>query len=133
VPDASSGKPISITGAISEIFERCSDLIEKEIRLAAAEIAAGIAAKAAASAWMGAAAASGFFVILFLLAGIACLLTEAAGLRAYWSCFIVALGVALIAAGLFVKGRASLDKSVTPDKAIKNVNRDIKTAKEQLT
>lgn len=133
MPDASSGKPISITGAISEIFERCSDLIEKEIRLAAAEITAGIAEKIASGAWLGAAAVSGFFAVMFLLAGIACLLTEAAGLRAYWSCFIVALGVALVGAGLFVKGRASLDTPMTPDKAIKNVNRDIKTAKEQLT
>ena len=133
MPDASSGKPISITGAISEIFERCSDLIEKEIRLAAAEIAAGIAAKMAAGAWMGAAAASGFFVVFFFLAGIACVLTEAAGLAAYWSCFIVAAGVTLIGAALFIKGRTSLDKAVTPDRTIKNVNRDIKTAKEQLS
>lgn len=133
MPDASSGKPISITGAISEIFERCSDLIEKEIRLAAAEITAGIAEKIASGAWLGAAAVSGFFVVMFLLAGIACLLTEAAGLRAYWSCFIVALGVAFVGAGLFAKGRASLDTPMTPDKTIKNVNRDIKTAKEQLT
>jgi hypothetical protein len=120
-------------GSISEIFECCSDLLQKEIRLAAAEIAAGIAAKIAIGAWMGAAAISGFFVILFFLAGIACLLTEVAGLPAYASCFIVTLLVALVGAALFVKARASHNTPMTPNRTIRNVNRDIKTAKEQLT
>lgn len=132
MPDA-SGKPLSIGGAIGEIFERCSDLIEKEIRLATAEITEGITAKLSAGAWMGGAAASGFFAVLFVLAGIAFVLTEAAGIPAYWSCFIVAAAVAAIGGALFVKGRASLGGSLAPEKSMRNVNRDFKTAKEKLT
>jgi uncharacterized membrane protein YqjE len=129
--DAST-KQGSIVGAMSEIFSQVSDLVEKEIRLAKAEVTESITTKLVAGIWIGAGLLSAFLAMLLMLEGIAFILIRA-GMAAHWACFLMALVIALLAAGFFVKGRASLAEPIAPRRAVRNVNRDIKTAKEQLT
>ena len=131
MPDASS-KPFSLSGLFNEILGQCSDLVEKEIELAKAEVTESIATKLSAGTWVGASMLCGFVAILLLVEAIAFALVRA-GLPPWGACLVMAAVVGLAAAGLFFKGRAALAAPVLPRKTARNVNRDIETAKEQLT
>jgi uncharacterized membrane protein len=124
---ANSTLPRAVADALSDF----SELVSKEIQLAKAEIAANISSGIAASAWLIAAA------LLILLAGF--LVVEAAvfgiasfGIALHWACLIVAAAVAAIGAGLIFYARSTSRNALTPARTIRQVNKDISAAKEQL-
>lgn len=131
MPDASS-KPYSFAGVFSEILTRCSDLIDKEIQLAKAEITESVMAKVSGGAWLGAAAVCALIALLLLIEAIVFALV-AAGLPPWGACLVMTAVLAIIAGGLFLKGRAPMAAPLVPQKTVHNVKRDIETAKEQLT
>jgi len=94
----------SLASTLKELFRDLSDLLGKEIRLARAELTTKLTTKVMSGVWMGVAGLLGFIALLFLLEalvfGIAAL-----GLALHWASLIVALVLAVAAAGAFFYGR----------------------------
>jgi hypothetical protein len=110
-----------------------AELIQKEMRLARAELSAKLSIGIRAGIWMSAAAF--FAIIAALLVVQACVLglATATGLALHWSSLIVAAVLGVLAAAAFTKGKADVPDQLAPDRAINQVKRDIEVAKEQFT
>ena len=122
----------ALTHALSATVGDLADLVQKELRLARAEISEKVSSKLQATAWMAAAAALGLITAILavqaLIFGIA-----SYGIAMHWSCLIVAGVFACLAALAFFKARANAAEELTPTRTLDNIKRDIATAKEQLT
>jgi len=121
-----------LVGAFKDLFRDLSDLVQKEARLARAEIKEAISSRLQAGVWMAAAGMAGFFALLFLLQAIAFGLA-ALGLGLGWSCLIVAAALAAAAAGAFLYGRALARGPIAPARALRQVKEDVRTIQEELT
>jgi hypothetical protein len=117
--------------ALGNVLADLSDLLQKEIRLAKAEVTDKVTAKLQGGMWVGIAAFSALVAAL--------LVTEAAvfaiasfGFALHWACLMVAAGLAVIAAAAFYRGRSLADEELAPRRALGQVAQDIKIAKEQL-
>ena len=111
-------KYTSLPEAFSKVMTDLADLIQKEMRLARAELSAKLSIGIRAGAWMFVAAF--FAIIAALLVVQACVLGLAAatGLALHWSSLIVAAVLALIALASFAKGKADVPDQLAPDRAI---------------
>jgi hypothetical protein len=109
---------LSLSEAVSRVVSDLADLMQKEMRLAKAEIANKLSIGFRAGVWMSAAAVFS--------------LSAATGLALHWSSLIVAAALAAIAAASFAKGKADAP-ALAPDRAIHQVKRDIAVAKEQFS
>ena len=118
--------------ALSDVVGDLAELVQKELRLARAEVSQKISAKLQAGAWMGTAVGLGLITTIVavqaLVFGIA-----SYGIALHWSCLIVAGVFACLTALAFLKGRAKAEEEFTPARTLHNIKRDITTAKEQLT
>lgn len=125
-------KSSTLPRALSDVAADLADLLQKEMRLARAELSAKLTTKLQAGVWFGAAAVlalvCAFLLLQALIFGIASF-----GLAMHWSCLIVAALVGAAGGFAFYKGRADAQESLTPDRAIEQIKRDIATTKEQLT
>jgi hypothetical protein len=125
-------KNAALPHAVSDVVADLADLLQKEVRLARAEISAKIGSKLQAGIWMSAAAGlgliAGLLVVQAIVFGIASL-----GIALHWSCLIVAAVLAAAAALSYVKARADAREDLTPTRTLQQIKRDISTAKEQLT
>jgi Putative Actinobacterial Holin-X, holin superfamily III len=121
-----------VARALTDLFADLSDLLQKEIRLAKAEVTEKIASRLRAGVWMGVAAMLG--LVAGLLAVQAAVFAIASfGVALHWACLLVA---ALLAAGgavAFYHGRSAAEETFLPTRTARQITRDIKTAKEQLT
>jgi len=115
---------------IASAFSNLADLLQKEIRLARAEISDKIMNLARAAALIAVAAFLGLVALLLAIEGFVFVLA-ALGLAMYWSCFIVAAVIAIIAAGLFFWAR-SKSRDLFPDRTVGQVREDVRTVKEQM-
>ena len=118
--------------AVTDLLADLSDLVQKEIRLARAEVSEKISAKLQGGGWM---AAAGILALIALL-----LLIEAAvfaiasfGLTLYWACLLVAAIIAAAAAAVFYHGRSLAEQELLPTRSVRQIKQDIEMAKEQLT
>ena len=118
--------------SMTDLLADLSDLVQKEIRLARAEVTEKISAKLQGGGWMAAAA------ILVLMAML--LVIEAAvfaiasyGVELHWACLLVAAVLAAAAAAVFYHGRSLADQELLPTRSVRQIKQDIETAKEQLT
>jgi VIT1/CCC1 family predicted Fe2+/Mn2+ transporter len=118
--------------ALSDVLSDLSDLVQKEMRLARAEISAKISAKVRAGVYMSAAGFLGLIALFLALQGVVFWIASL-GLAMHWSCLIVAAAIALIAGLAFLKGRADAREELTPSRTIHQIKQDITTTKEQLT
>jgi len=118
--------------ALTDLLADLSELVQKEIRLARAELAHNISAKLHASAWMVAAGLLG--LIAMLLAVEAAVFALASfGVAMHWACLLIAAILAAAGAALFYHGRSLAEEDLLPSRSVRQVTRDIETAKEQLT
>jgi uncharacterized membrane protein YqjE len=122
----------SMSEAFSRVVSDLADLMQKEIRLARAEIANKITLGLRAGVWMSVAAALGIVVLLLVVQAFVFGLSAATGLALHWSSLIVAAVLGAIAAASFAKGKADTP-SLAPDRAVHQVKRDIAVAKEQFS
>jgi hypothetical protein len=122
----------SLAQSLTDVFADFSDLIQKEIRLAKAEVSDKLLSKLNAGLWMGVAGVLGLIAVLFVLQGIVFGIASL-GLALHWSCLIVAAVIAIAAATCFFLGRAKANEDLMPGRTVRQVSRDIKVAKEQLT
>ena len=120
-----------LTRAVTDLLADLSDLVQKELRLAKAEVADNISARLQAGAWMSAAAALAFIAALLVVE--AAVFAIASWLALHWSCLVVAAVLAAAGGAAFSRGRSLSDGQLFPTRTVKQVSRDIQTAKEQLT
>jgi uncharacterized membrane protein YqjE len=121
-----------VARALTDLFADLSDLLQKEIRLAKAEVMEKIASRLRAGVWMVVA------VVLGLVAGL--LAVQAAvfavasfGVPLHWACLLVAAVIAAGAAAAFYHGRSVAEETFLPTRTARQISQDIETAKEQLT
>jgi hypothetical protein len=118
--------------ALSDVLADLSDLVQKEIRLAKAEVTEKISSKLQASVWMVAAGVIGLIALLLVIQAIVFFIASF-GLALHWSSLLVAVVLAVIAAVAFFRGRSLAQEELLPERTVKQVSKDIQTAKEQLT
>jgi hypothetical protein len=128
---AESIKNSALVGAFSDVVGDLAELVQKEMRLARAELSTKLSTKLRAGAWMLAAAGLG---ILAALLGIEAAVFAVAsyGIALHWSCLIVAAVLAVAGGAAYAMGSADAHEDITPTRTIHQVKRDIATAKEQL-
>jgi Putative Actinobacterial Holin-X, holin superfamily III len=122
----------SMSEAFSRVVSDLADLMQKEMRLARAEIANKITLGLRAGVWMSVAGVFGITALLLVVQAFVFGLSAAAGLALHWSSLIVAAVLGVIAAASFAKGKADTP-SLAPDRAVHQVKRDIAVAKEQFS
>lgn len=121
----------STASLLSDTFQHFSQLVKSELALAKAEVADRIASKASGGAWLMVGA-----VLMLFAVGVA---LEAAvfaiamtGIALHWSCLIVAGGVLVVSLAFILYGRASMQQGLAPERSIRQLNRDVAAAKEQI-
>jgi uncharacterized membrane protein YqjE len=118
--------------AVSDVAADFADLIQKEMRLARAELAEKLSIKLRAGMWMSATALFGLAAV-FLIVQAMVFTIAAYGIAMQWACLIVAAGLAVLSAAAYAAGRANAAADLTPTRTLHNVKQDIATAKEQLS
>ena len=118
--------------ALSDVIADLSDLVQKEVRLARAEVSEKITAKVRAGIYMSAAGFIGLIALFIALQGLVFFIASR-GIAMHWACLIVAGGLAVIAAIAFFKGRADAREELMPTRTMNQIKQDITTTKEQLT
>jgi uncharacterized membrane protein YqjE len=118
--------------SFSDVLNDVSDLVQKEIRLARAEVTEKISAKLQAGVWMGVAAVLGLIAALLVIQGIVFGIASF-GLALHWACLLVAVVLAAAGAAAFFYGRSLAAQELMPTRTVRQITEDIKTAKEQLT
>jgi hypothetical protein len=125
-------KDTTLPHALSDVVSDVADLLQKEIRLARAEITEKISTKLRAGIWMSMAGVLGLITVILavqaLVFGIASF-----GIALHWSFLIVAGIFACLGALAYFKGRSDAAEEITPTRTLQNIKRDVTTAKEQLT
>jgi VIT1/CCC1 family predicted Fe2+/Mn2+ transporter len=122
----------TLTRTVTDLLGDLADLVQKEIRLARAEVSEAIANGVQASVWMVAAALLGVIAALLIIE--ACVFALASfGLALHWSCLIVAAVLAAAAGGAFAYGRAMAREKMLPTRSVRQVSESIRATKEQLT
>jgi hypothetical protein len=123
----------SLPNAFSRVITDLADLMQKEMRLARAELSEKLSITIRAGVWMAVAAVLAILAALLVVQACVLGLSAATGIALHWSSLIVA---ALLAAGggaAFAKGKADVPEQLAPDRAINQVKQDIAVAKEQFT
>ena len=125
-------KSSTLTRSLSDVISDLSDLFQKEMRLARAEMSAKISTKLQAGIWMGAAGLLGLIALLVLIEALVFGIASF-GIALHWSCLIVAAVLGAGAAVAFFRGRANAQEELTPSRTINQVKQDIAVTKEKLT
>jgi hypothetical protein len=123
----------SLPNAFSKVITDLADLMQKEVRLARAELSEKLSISIRAGVWMSVAAVLAIVGGLLTVQAIVLGLSAATGIALHWSCLIVAAALATTAGTAFAKGKAEVPDQFTPDRAINQVKQDIAVAKEQFT
>jgi type IV secretory pathway VirB2 component (pilin) len=125
-------KNSALSQAAAELMTDLSDLVQKELRLARAELSEKMATKLRGGLWLAIAGLLAFIAILLAAQAVAYGMASY-GLALHWSFLAVALvfgGAAIIA---FLTGRASAEEDLTPTRTFHQFSQDISTVKERLT
>lgn len=123
----------SLPNAFSKVIADLADLIQKEVRLARAELSEKLSITFRAGIWMSAAALLCIVAVLLVVQASVLALSAATGIALHWSSLIIAAVLAAAAGAAFTKGRADVPSQIAPDRAISQVKQDIAAAKEQFT
>ena len=125
-------KNSALPRAISDVVADLADLLQKELRLARAELSSKLSSKLWAGVWMSIAAALGLITLLLLVQA-AVFALAAYGIALHWSCLGVAAVLGIVGALCYAKGRANAKAELAPTRTIHQVKEDIAVAKEQLS
>ena len=123
----------SLPNSFSKVITDLADLMQKEMRLAQAELSEKLSISIRAGVWMSAAAVLAIVGVFLIVQAIVLGLSAATGIALHWSCLIVAAVLAGAAGGAFAKGKADVPDQFTPDRALNQVKQDIAVAREQFT
>jgi Putative Actinobacterial Holin-X, holin superfamily III len=119
--------------AIPELLANLSDLIQKELRLARAELNRGLLGGVRAGVWMAVAAVLGLIAVVLIAQAIVFGIASA-GIPLHWSSLIVAVLFGAAAGVSFLMGRGSVpSEDLAATRTMRQLSETIKTTKEQLT
>ena len=125
-------EPTTVARAVADLVGDFTDLLQKELQLARAELSANFAAKLHGGLWLAIstvfAGLTLFLVLQALVFGI-----SSYGVAIHWSCLIVAGAAAVFAALAFLAGRTDADRPLMPQRTIHQLQQDVNLSKEQLT
>ncbi|MDQ2083605.1 phage holin family protein [Xanthobacteraceae bacterium Astr-EGSB] len=124
-------KNAALPRALSDALADVADLIQKELRLARAELSKQFVTKLQGGAWMAVAGVLGLVALLLLVLALVHGIASF-GIALHWSYLIVAAVVALGAGLAFFRGRSDMRESLTPERSIRSLKNDISAAKEHL-
>lgn len=117
--------------AVSDIVNDLTQLFQKELQLAKAEIAANISRRLQAGLWMVIAGVCGLIAVLLAVQALVLALIGW-GLEPYWACLAVAAGMALFGGLAFIKGRSQAARGLRPERTIRQVRQSFSATKEEL-
>jgi len=123
----------SLPHAFSRVVTDLADLVQKEMRLARAELSQKFSLGIRAGLWMTIAVVLLIFAAFCLVHSCVLGLSAATGIALHWSSLIVATALGLLAGAAFIKAKADVPNELTPGRTLDQVKRDITAAKEQLT
>ena len=123
----------SLPNAFSRVITDLADLMQKEMRLARAELSEKLSITIRAGVWMSVAAVLAIVAILLVVQSCVLGLSAAAGIALHWSSLIVATVLAAAGGAAFAKGKADVPDQIAPDRVLNQVKQDIAVAKEQFT
>lgn len=125
-------KRSTLLGSASAVLADLSDLVQKEMNLARAEISEKLSTKLRGSVWMLAAGLLGL-VTFFLMMQALVFAIASYGVSLHWACLILALATGGAGALAFFRGRTDVQEDLLPRRTFKQVKQDIATTKERLT
>jgi len=117
--------------ALRNLITDLSELVQKEVRLARAEVAYHLGLGLQAGIWFAAAALLALVTCLLIVEGVVLALARA-GLAIHWACFLVAAIVAAMAALAVFSGRAVGAGKIARTRTARQLRETIKTAEEQI-
>ncbi|MDX2264080.1 MAG: phage holin family protein [Hyphomicrobiales bacterium] len=121
-----------LTRLMSTLAADLNNLVQKELRLARAEMSEKLGN--IMSAGIGYAIAGVFALLaLMLLAQGVVLWIASQGMALHWASLSVAAATAVIALAFYLYGRSAANQSLVPRRAVRQLNADIRAAKEQLS
>ena len=123
---------LTLVNVLKDLFADLSDLVKKEVRLARAEMTEAVKGGLQAGLWMGVGGVLAFIAALVLLQAIIFGLASL-GLGLGWAALSVAVALGALAAIAFFYGRSLAHGSLKPDRALRQINRDMAAVREQLT
>jgi Putative Actinobacterial Holin-X, holin superfamily III len=123
----------SLPNAFSSLITDLADLMQKEMRLARAELSEKLSITIRAGVWMSVAAVLAILAALLVVQACVLGLSAATGIALHWSSLIVAAVLAAAGGAAFAKGKADVPEQLAPDRAINQVKQDIAVVKEQFT
>lgn len=121
-----------LVSAISAVIGDVSDLLQKEIRLAKAELSQILSTKLRAGLWMSITGLLGVLAVVVAIEA-AIFAISSYGIALHWSCLIVSAALALAAAGAYGIGSADARTSAAPTRTLRQIRQDATVAKEQLS
>lgn len=117
--------------ALGDTVADITDLMQKEYRLARAELSEKLATKASGAGFlMGAGVAGVIAGVLFLQAAIFGIASH--GVALHWAASIVGVVVLVVAAILFAVGRVKLSQPLNPSRTVNQLNKDLSLVKEPM-
>ena len=116
---------------VADLGTDLADLVQKELRLARAEILQKPSLGLQAGAWFAIAAVLGLFAVVLVLEALVFGIA-AAGVPLWGSCLLVALLLSALAAIAFFYARRQSSEDMTPVRSARQFTRAIGTVKEQL-
>jgi len=125
-------KDSALLKALKDLFADLADLLQKEVRLARAEVTAAVSGKVQAGVWMAAAGLLALIAALLVIQAIVFGLASL-GLGLHWASLIMAIVLGAGAAGAFFYGRSLASGSLAPNRTIRQIKDDIGAVREQLT
>ena len=121
----------STADLLGNAFQHFSQLVRSEIALAKAEVADTISTKISGGVWI--IFGSVMCVLAFAFALEAAVFAIAArGIALHWSCLIVAGALLVIGLAFALYGRSNMQKSLAPERSLRQLNRDAAVAREQM-
>ena len=117
---------------LSDVLGDFSELLQKEIRLARAELSQMLAAKLQASGWAIAAVVAALLAAI-LIVETAVFALVALGFKPPWACLSVAVILSVGAALAFLQARRLAQNGLGAPHVLGQVTQDIHTIKERLT
>jgi Putative Actinobacterial Holin-X, holin superfamily III len=119
----------ALTHAVGDVLQDVSELVQKELHFARAELSAKLDAVVRKVAWI---VVAGVFAVttLLVLVEAAILALANSGMALHWSCLIVGGVLAVVALLAYFAGHAA---KLSPSRTLQHLTMDIRTPKEHLT
>jgi VIT1/CCC1 family predicted Fe2+/Mn2+ transporter len=122
----------ALSRAVTELFADLSDFVQKELRLARAELLHKLNVRLNAGIWLVAAGFLGIVAVLLIIEGIVFAIASA-GLALHWSCLVVAAALVVVAVLMFFYGRSRMAaEDLAPTRTARQLSEAMTAAKEHL-